>query len=296
MWAKSVKVFKSKEWQEKVSASYDVLLKQWNTPVEQIEVPTTYGSTHVNVFGKRDGKPLVLFHGVGDNSALMWIYNAAALAEHFCVYSIDTIGGPGKSVPNDKYDKDFGDAKWIDEVLDYFGLKDVNIAGVSNGGYLTQYYTLMRSERVKKAMAMASGIPTSSGLEMMKIMMKIFMPEALFPTEKNVRKLLMKLAGKNHAVFTENHDIFEHYRCLLKGFNNMAMGNHKIIKFSDKQIAQIKGKCMYLMGEEDPFAKMGARQLLEKYDMNAAFFPITGHGINHEISAEVNARMIEYFS
>lgn len=291
-----MKVYKSELWKDKITTSYDKLIKAWGTSVEELDVPSRYGTSHVIVFGKTDGEPLVLFHGVGDNSALMWIYNAAELAKHFRLYAIDTIGGPGKSIPNKNYNKNFDDAIWIDEILDYFKLNSVNIAGVSNGGYLVQYYTLMRPQRVKKAMILASSVPTSGGKSLMKIMLKVFLPEALFPTRKNIISLLTKLSGKNYSVFTENPLIIEHYTWLLRGFNNMAMGNHKIIAFRDEQIEMIKEKCLYLMGEMDPFAIMGGKETLGKYDMNAVFFSEVGHGINHEISDEINTLMIEYFS
>lgn len=165
-----MKVFKSEAWKSKIISSYDKLLKEWDIPIREVEVPTKYGTTHVNVFGNEEGEPLCLFHGVGDNSALMWIYNAAALADHFMVYAIDTIGGPGKSIPNENYNKQFEDALWIDEVLNYFNLNQVNIAGVSNGGYLVQFYLIKRPERVKKALSMASSVPVSNGSSTMKTM------------------------------------------------------------------------------------------------------------------------------
>ena len=69
--------------------------------------------------------------------------------------------------------------------------------------------------------------------------MKIFFPEALFPTKKNVKKLIEKMCGGNSAVFTENKDIMEHYTYLLKGFNNMAMGYHKVRTFSEEEVDNI---------------------------------------------------------
>lgn len=107
-------------------------------------------------FGEKEKDPLILFHGVGDDTALMWIYNAKALGEHFHVYAIDTIGGPGKSIPGKGYNQGFEDALWIDDLLDALSLDQVYMAGVSNGGYLTQMYTIMRPERVKKGISMAS--------------------------------------------------------------------------------------------------------------------------------------------
>lgn len=90
----------------------------------KLDIDTTYGTTHVIACGNEDNPPLVLFHGVGDDSALMWNYNAKFLSEHYRIYAVDTIGGPGKSVPS-----------------------------VSHGGYLAQLYALHRLERVKKPSA-----------------------------------------------------------------------------------------------------------------------------------------------
>jgi len=105
---------------------------------------------------------------------------------------------------------------------------------------------------------------------------------------------LRKLTGKNSAVFTENAVIMEHYQYLLKGFNNMAMRYHKIISFNAEQIDSIRHKTLYLVGEDDPFANLGGKDVLIKNRMNAKFFPGVGHGINHEIANEINRIMIEY--
>ncbi len=290
-----MKVYKNKKWKNKIVSSYDKLIQAWEVPVNEVLVPTSYGLTHVNVFGNSACKPLILFHGVADDSALMWIYNAKALSEHFQVYAVDTIGGPGKSIPNKNYNKQFDDAIWIDEILDYFKLNQVNIAGVSNGGYLVQYYTVMRNERVKKALSLASCVPEIHGVSPMKIMMKVFLPEALLPSTKNIIKLFKKLSGKNSNVFSENPLLVEHYTYLLKGFNNMAMGYHKVIGFTDEQIVSLKEKCMYLIGESDPFAIYGGKLALEKHGMHAIYYPEVGHGINHEIAEEINGMMIKYF-
>ena len=55
----------------------------------------------------------------------------------------------------------------------------------------------------------------------------------------------------------------------------------------------MRDKVLYLMGEADPFAKLGGKATLERYGMNARFFPEVGHGINHEIAGEINAILID---
>ncbi len=290
-----MKIYRTQKAKQKILSTYDRLLDNWGVDLKQTDIPTRYGTTHVNVFGDVDAPPILLFHGVGDDSALMWIYNAAALAPHFRLYAVDTLGGPGKSVPDNCYNKEFDDGLWIDDILDGLGLKKVNIAGVSHGGYLAQYYTLVRPERVEKVVCMASSVPSGSTGSPMKTMIKIFFPEALFPTKNNIKKLLVKLSGKNSAAFTENPLIFEHFVYLSRGYNNMAMGYHKVKVFTDEQIESIRGKILYLVGEKDPFAILGGKAELLKYQMNTRFFDDVGHGINHEIAAEINAILTDYF-
>lgn len=291
-----MKIYRTRKAKENILNTYDRLLEAWGTEVLPVKVPTRYGTTHINVFGREDAPPVVLFHGVGDDSALMWIYNAAALAPHFRLYAVDTLGGPGKSIPNENYTKEFENAEWIDDLLDGLELKQVDLAGVSHGGYLAQYYAVHRPERVGRVVSMASGVPAESAGHPMKTMLRVFLPEALFPTKKNVIKLLTKLTGKNTAVFTDNPLIVEHYTYLLRGYNNMAMSFHKVNTFTNDQINGLRGKTLYLIGERDPFYILGGGAVLQTYQMNRRLFEDTGHGINHEMADDINPILIEYFS
>lgn len=287
-----MKIYRNKKSEKGILETYDRLLELWEIAYEERDIITRYGTCHVIITGKENGHPLVLFHGVGDDSALMWIYNVKELGKHFRIYAIDTIGGPGKSRPNENYNKQFDDAVWIDETLNGLGLECVDLAGVSHGGYLVQYYCLVRPERVHKAISMASSVPAGKN-NPLKIMMKIFLPEALFPTKGNVKKLIIKLSGKNVGVFVDNPVIMEHYGYLLKGFNNMAMAYHKVINFDDQQIDTIRNKILYLVGEKDPFEILGGKDMLLKHHMQVRFFPEVGHGINHEIFDTINEIIID---
>lgn len=290
-----MRIYKSKNAGRQILDTYDKLLYMWNVDKEEKDIPVTYGTTHVITCGDKNNPPLLLFHGVGDNSALMWVYNAQALSRHFRIIAIDTIGGPGKSKPNKNYNKKFDTIKWIDEILSELALDKVYIAGVSHGAFLAQCYALHRPERIEKIVCMAGSVPVGSSGPM-KTMMKIFLPEALFPNKKNTIKLLKKLSGENFSVFTENQIILDHYGSLLKGFNNMAMAYHKIYSFDDDQIASIRDNILYLVRDDDPFAQLGGKNALLQYGMKAKFYPKVGHGINHEISDEINKEIICYFS
>ena len=287
-----MKVYRSRKSGLAIRESYDRLLTFWSCETKERDVATAYGITHVIECGKAESLPLVLFHGVGDDSALMWIYNAPELSKHFHLYAIDTLGGPGKSVPNENYNKEFDDIRWIDETLDRLGIGKAFFAGVSHGGYLVQAYTLLRPERVLKTISISGTVPVGGKKLSMMAMMKIFLPEALFPTDKNVSRLIRKLSGENYSVFTDNPEIMTHYKSLLRGFNNMAMRYHKLHAFSPEDVDRIRDKVIYLVGTEDPFERLGGRYVLERYHMNAVFYEKAGHGLNHELADEINQKMI----
>jgi hypothetical protein len=56
-----------------------------------------------------------------------------------------------------------------------------------------------------------------------------------------------------------------------------------------------RGRTLYLIGEENPFAKLGGKDALLRYKMNVKFFPDAGHGINHEISEEINGLRVRCY-
>lgn len=283
-----MKIYKSKKAEERIIETYNALLSKWETSVEEKEIVTQYGSTHVIIAGNPQGPPIMLFHGVGDDSALMWLYNAKTLAKEFRLFAIDTIGGAGKSRPNENYNSTFDDALWIDALRQQLGLGKVHLIGVSHGGYLVQYYNLVRHQWVDKVISMASSVPDKQSKSTMQMMMRIFFPEALFPTNQNVKRLLKKLAGEHVEVFIKDDVIMAHYKWLLKGFNNMAMRYHQVRKFSDEEIQSIKENTYYIVGEEDPFERLGGKEALIRHGMNARFYQGVGHGINHEIAEKIN--------
>ena len=285
-----MKIYRNKRAGQRIVETYDRLLAMWGVPVHEIDIDTFYGATHVLQCGHDSNPPLVLFHGVGDDSALMWMYNAKELAEHFCIYAVDTIGGPGKSRPNANYTKAFDQIRWLDEVFEKLQLNMTHLAGVSNGAYITQHYGIMRPEKVIKMVCMSgSAVSADTGKSPLRRMLKVFLPEALFPTDKNVIKLIRKLTGDNYKAFTKNAPLMEHYKYLLRGFNTMAMTYHKIRTFTQAEVDSLQGRALFLCGDMDPLGdKATVQALMNKHGLNCRFFPHAGHGINHEIPGEIN--------
>src|SRR5262245_63201644 len=91
-------IYKSKAGQEAVERLYRDVLQRWPVPNRQVTVPTRHGDTFVIASGEANATPLVLFHGSGTNSSA-WLGDIAAWAQHYRVYAVDMIGGPGLRAP-----------------------------------------------------------------------------------------------------------------------------------------------------------------------------------------------------
>ncbi len=145
----------------------------------------------------------MLFHGVGDNSAVMWAPNIKELSENFFCIAVDTLGGPGKSIPNEKYEKRyFNKQLWINDIADYFHLKIFNIAGVSNGAAIVFNYTTKESNKINKAVCIEGGI-VSNPLKSFVSTLGMMFPEILHDGEYKYK--IVQNAG--HALNHEQPEI-----------------------------------------------------------------------------------------
>ncbi|MDQ0194611.1 alpha/beta fold hydrolase [Paenibacillus wynnii] len=286
--------YKNKIGKQFIYESYDTLLESWDIDFEERKIETAYGTTHVITVGNFSNPPLVLFHGTADNSAMMWVYNIKELGERFFVIAVDAIGGSGKSEPNENYYKNFNQVSWIDEILEAFDIYKTNICGVSYGAYLSYQYSLKRPDKVEKAICMAGRIP-SSQFEVLSKMMFAFLPEALFPSEKNSKKLLKKLSGPNYSVFEKNEVLMKHWYYLLKYFNNKSMMQHKIEITENNEFSVLKDKTLFLIGEFDRLSNY-PRAITKLEDNNIRYKIIkdAGHAINHEQAEVVNKEIINF--
>lgn len=289
-----IRKFKSPEGGKQILDTYDLLLKTWGIPVQEEDIETTFGRTHLVVAGDPLAEPLLLFHGVGDDSAFMWRYNAQTLAQHFLIIAVDTIGGPGKSEPNQRYFTDFEQTRWIDDILAAKGYEKVHLAGVSNGAYLVQRYTARRPQNVGKAVCMAGSIAVKGQKAPLLKMMRLFLPEALFPTEKNMKKLVAKLTFSPEALISDQLNM-QHWLALLKYFNNRCMMAHKIEGFDDDEITIIRGKARFLIGSSDRLAySTESLALLDRYQLSYRIVEQAGHAINHEKPEVIHQEIIDH--
>jgi pimeloyl-ACP methyl ester carboxylesterase len=147
--------FRSAEAKRDFLAAYDNRSSRWPVPSSTTTVSTSYGPTFVRMSGPENAPPLVLLHGAG-GSALHWLPNIEDLSEQYRTYAVDIVGDFGRSIYTRELESAADYSKWLDELLDGLGLEhDVNLVGLSYGGWISARYAIRSPARLDKLVLIA---------------------------------------------------------------------------------------------------------------------------------------------
>jgi len=151
--AGKISVFRSPKGEAEYLAAYDLILKHWPVPYEELYIPTCLGDTHIIASGLREGTPLILLHPSGAG-ATIWCRNVGQLSQLFRTYAVDTIGEPNKSIlthPISRSHQRQQFAAWIRDLFDGLQIDKAHLVGNSFGGFLALNTVLEIPARIKKA-------------------------------------------------------------------------------------------------------------------------------------------------
>jgi pimeloyl-ACP methyl ester carboxylesterase len=109
--------------------------RHWPADRTEIDVPTSYGTTHVIRSGAPGGVPFVLLPGSG-GGCLMWFPHITGLGRDRPVYAIDPVGEPGLSTQTAPITGGADWSRWLTEVLDGLGVQRAHVVGCSYGGWI----------------------------------------------------------------------------------------------------------------------------------------------------------------
>jgi pimeloyl-ACP methyl ester carboxylesterase len=294
-----MKVYKSEEGKKAIYDSYDALVRLWGVETEGRDLEGSFGKTHVILAGDPKSPPLLLFHGVGDDSALMWIKNAEALSKSFRLIAIDTMGGAGRSVPGGRYEEGFDLASWYGEVLVALGIDEAYAAGVSYGSYHCQLLMLRYPERIKRIVGISGFVAAKdyerSKLYAMRKMMKVFLPIALAGTKERTLAASGRLFGPNSESILGDEEIGEHFWLLLKQYRSQAQFNHERPSFSAEELDSIRDKSLFLVGTDDILVSLAEAERVNEYlKMNLKAVEGAGHAANHTKPREIEAEIVGF--
>jgi 3-oxoadipate enol-lactonase len=102
---------------------------------------------HYEVFGRRDGDPLLLIQGLGTDSR-GWAFQRLSLGRRYRCVAIDNRGVGGSGRPPGPYSL-FQMADDAVAVLDAEGIEQAHVMGASMGGAISQILAVMYPERVR---------------------------------------------------------------------------------------------------------------------------------------------------
>ncbi len=123
-------------------------------------------SNFINVGGIRthfveagQGEPIILVHGAGPGAFGWggWRQTIPALAPHFHVYALDTLGFGFTDKPTNIVYSDQASVDHLAGFIDALCLDKVNLLGNSRGAYMCAKYTCDHPDRVKRLLMISSG-------------------------------------------------------------------------------------------------------------------------------------------
>ena len=281
-----VSVYRSPKSRHQLLEYYDRILRNWPVPYEEQFVKTESGRTHILLCGKEGARPLLLFHGTGNNS-LMWRYNVAGLGEHFRLHLIDTVNDPGKSEASPTFNSQTDYARWTAEILDALGIGKAMLVGHSKGGWIVLNAAISAPARVERIVLLAPAVGINSAVSPQ--FMRKSLSLGLFPTRRAVESYLRYVSGPGARVSTEYADYLSK---VIRGTK------HKLVKhrlFSDDELKGIDSPVLLVFGDHEvcvEYRKVVERARSHIRRLEVQIIAGTGHALQGEKPETVNKLII----
>ena len=280
-------VFLTQDKKIKYLKSYNETLKLWQTPFEEVDVLTSYGTAHVIISGPENGQPLVLFHGT-DASSTMWYPNISEVSKIYRVYAIDFPLEAGKSVANRVKFNNKESVKFYSQVFDHFKMKKINLLGISRGGWMAAYLAIQPQLDINK-LVLLSPAQTFGGIKNFGKVLSGLNLKA-FPSQKSLNKFFNAFSYKP----TEVDSTFKQQLYLAYKLGNSKPRMLAMIPFSKKELQSLKIPVLVLIGDHD--IVNGEKSLVKarKYLPNVQTDVIqdAGHFLSIDQSEMVNQKVM----
>lgn len=287
-------IYEGPEGYREVTNAYNSVLKIWPVPYESRFIKTSYGETHIITWGNRNKPPLLLFHG-GGNCALMWIFIAEQLADHFYVIAPDTNGDMGLSIPAKPFLTANDYSEWFLELINNLKFSKINIAGISWGGGIALQNAIQYPERINKMIVMCP----AWGLEIFRIWDLLYhsLPAAIFPNPDRIRNLLGWLSYKR-PVFTDSKGdaIVNYLVSALKIYKSPESVDP--IVFSDEKLRGIRIPVYLIIGDKEVIYsdpnKVIRRAKDNIFSIRCKIIPDAGHALIYDQPDDVSKEIISF--
>ena len=283
---KKLPIFTTAEGRTEYLKAYETMFNLWRVPHDSIDVKTSYGSTHINISGPDNGKPLILLHAAGLSSTV-WFANITELSAHHRVYAVDVMGDAGKSVADRLMTKRTDYAQWLIEVIDGLSIERTDLLGHSYGGWLTLNTAIANPDRVRKIILLApaaSFYPLSFITKLVLYMGQI----NIHPPAKSV----LQVAAAKSTVLEEK---FIHLMTLATKYCSPATMFPTV--YGDEELKQIDRPALLLIGASEKI--YNPRKVIERAqrlmpNLSADMIPNAGHLLIMDQPETINARILKF--
>ena len=284
-------VFDSTNKKELYVKSYNETLKLWNVPFEETDVVTNYGIAHVIISGPKKGEPLVLFHGT-DASSSMWYPNVKDFSKEYRVYAIDFPLEAGKSVSNCIKLNNKQTAVFYDAIFKHFQMENINLLGVSRGGWMVTYLALQPNNKIKKIILLSPAQTFGGVANLGKVLTGINLK--MFPSPKSTDKFFDAFSYYPDKV----NSVFKNQLYLAYKYGNSKPRLLDMMPFSKKELKSLKIPVLILIGDHDIVNSEKIFVKAHKYipNVETAVLQDAGHFLSIDQSENTNKIVVEFLN
>ena len=287
--------FRSAEAKERFLKSYDERAKKWPVASESKMLDTSYGQTFVRISGSADTSPLVLLHGIG-GSSLQWAPNIEAFSASYRVYAVDNIYDYGRSVYTRPIQTPDDFVAWLDELFDVLALGDnINLMGLSYGGWLTTQYALRFPDRLDQIVLVAP-VCTVAPLPVEWIVRASL---CMIPRRYFIKGLMYWMledaAKKDEASRMILETEVDNALLAVQSFKPKRLVNPTVL--NDEELQSIKMPALFLVGENEKIYP--ADEAVERLNrvapqIKTEIIPNAGHDLTFVQAEMVNKKVLEF--
>ena len=286
--ATPLQVFKTPEARARFLEAYQDVLRHWPVPYEELDVSTSFGTTHLIASGPVEAPPLFLLHCYF-GTATVWYPNVAGLSQKFRTYAVDVLGEPNKSQPVRQITNRAELAQWFTGLLDALHVDKAYMVGNSFGGFLTLNQAMHTPERLKGIVVIS---PAASFAQIWPFYTHMFLP-VLLGSEARLRKAL-EWASNGVALDDCWTTLFQIGLSEGKPVNMVFP-----IVFKQADLQRIQVPTWLLIGDHEVIYKPEAtirKALRMMPNIKTGIIPQANHIAAMANPEEINRRIIEAFS
>jgi pimeloyl-ACP methyl ester carboxylesterase/TM2 domain-containing membrane protein YozV len=274
---------------------YDGIARDWPVDSEERMIKTSHGNTYVRISGPIEAPPLVLMHGAGATS-LSWMPNIKALSQSYRTYAVDNIYDFGRSVFTKifKVPDDF--VGWMDELFTALDLGDnINLMGLSYGGWLTSQYAVKHPERLDKIVLLAPAatvLPLGPGF--LGPALLSILPHRHF-VKKGMETILADLWKKDEAGREYAEYWVDHVDLSFRSFKPKMTVSPTVL--TDEELRSLKMPVLFLVGENEKiYSPHKAAERLKSIapQIITEIIPGAGHDLSVVQADMVNQKILDF--